>query len=362
MNIVVIASILSIIVSLAVQAFFAGAEMSIISANKIKISHLALKGDRRAACLEWFAGNPELFFGTTLVGANICVIIGSSLAAALASRMTHNPDAAASLSTALMLPLILVFGQIVPMSLARKHATALALVCARPLRAATSLLYPLVIIAGAIGECVSRIAGKGHAKKSHYVTRDELKLLLREGMKKGYVDEMIINMAYEVFDFGETDIEDIMVSLGHVVSTSTTATVGELASLIIDTGYSWIPIYSEWPDNIVGVVKATDLLVEDSDEKAVLVMRPCFVMRENVYLEEALKAMQREKKNFAIVADSTGRITGIVTLEDIIEEIVGEIEDEYAPAKTRTLRRIGQHSGNGAGDDRTAKPFDTTGQ
>ena len=331
----ILTAVFIILLSLVMQAFFAGSEMGIISSNKIKISHLALQGDKRAKHLEKLLNNPEKLLGTTLVGVNIAVIVGSSVAASVVSRFLANPEAAAGVSTLVMFPLVLIFGQIVPMSFARKNSLAFSLKVSLPIRVAYYVLFPLVFVAGEIANLFSGMFGGKRTRKSHFVTRDEFKLLIKEGMKKGIVDEMVMDMAYEIFDFGETDAEDIMVPIEKVVSTQSHEKVSGLMKTIVDTGYSWIPIYSEKPGNIVGVVKATDLLVEPADKKALDVMRPCYLVRDDELLEDVLKRMQQDRINFATVSDSKGALKGIVTLEDIIEEIVGEIEDEYTPKKGR---------------------------
>jgi len=145
----------------------------------------------------------------------------------------------------------------------------------------------------------------------------------------------VMDMAYEIFDFGETAAEDIMVPIKNAVSASKDATVMEVIEIIVNTGYSWIPIYGEGPEDIIGVVKATDLLTEHSEKKALDVMRPCYLISENELLEDVLKKMQKDRINFAVASEAGGRLTGIVTLEDIIEEIVGEIEDEYTPKRSK---------------------------
>ena len=316
------------------QAFFAGSEMGIISSNRIKISHRSLQGDGRARQLERLLESPEKLLGTTLVGVNIAVIVGSSIATGIISRFFKDPEAAAVTSTLIMLPLVLIFGQILPMVFARKNSLHFSLKVAFPIKTAYFILFPLVLAAGTASNLFSKLFGGKRAKKSHFVTRDELKLLIKEGMKKGVADDdMIMDMAYEIFDFGETDADDIMVPLKDVVSASKEETVEGLIKLILNTGYSKIPIYNERPDNIVGLVKATDLLVEDPEKLALNVMRPCYLIRENELLEEVLKKMQHDKINFEVVSDPKWNLTGIVTLEDIIEEIVGEVEDEYAPKR-----------------------------
>jgi len=332
----IITAVLIIILSILIQAFFAGSEMGIISSNKIKISHRILKGDRRARILERFLESPERLLGTTLIGVNISVIVGSSVAAKLASRMFDNPELAAVVSTLVMLPLVLVFGEILPMAFARKNSTFVALSVAFPVRIAYFALFPLVSVARVVAGIFSGTPDRKAAKRSYFVTREELKLLIKEGIKSGAAyDDMLMDMAYEIFDFGETDAEDIMIPLEKVVSVSKEERVSGVIRVIVESGYSWIPVYSEWSDNIIGVIKATDLVTQGDEKKALDVMRPCYLIREDELLEDALKKMQLDKINFAIVADITGRLTGIITLEDIVEEIVGEIEDEYAPKRNK---------------------------
>ena len=148
------------------QAFFAGSEMGIISSNRIKISHRALQGDRRAKHLERLLENPEKLLGTTLVGVNIAVIVGSSMAASVASRFFKNAEAAAVVSTLVMLPLVLIFGQILPMTFARKNSTPFSLAVTFPVKAAYFILFPLVFVASKVANLFLKLYRGKRAKKS----------------------------------------------------------------------------------------------------------------------------------------------------------------------------------------------------
>jgi putative hemolysin len=326
----VIISIILIILSLAMQGFFAAAEMAMISSNKIKISHLALRGNKKAIEIERLLKKPEKFLATTLVGVNIAVVLGSSVAAALASDIFTNPDIAAAASVVMMLPVVLIFGQILPMTFARQHSLRFAVESAFPMKTAYLILFPLAFIGGNIANLFSKLFGGRKRKKSYFVTREELKLLIKDEMKLGASDDIIMDMAYEIFDFAETTIDDVMLPLKNVVSCSDKTTVRDVIGAINSSGHSWIPIYNEWRDNIIGVVSAIDLLTEDPDRKTLDVIRPAYLVRETALLDQTITNMRKDKNNFAVVSDPAGKITGIVTLEDIIEEIVGEIEDKYA--------------------------------
>ena len=326
----IILSIILIILSLVMQAFFAASEMAIISANKIKISHLALRGSKKAREIERLLEKPEKFLATTLVGVNVAVIIGSSVAAALASDIFSNPDLAAAASVMIMLPLVLIFGQILPMTLARQHSLRFAIASAFPIRTAYLILFPLAFAGENIAGLFSRLFGGRRTKKGYIVTREELKLLIKDEMKRGSSDDILMDMAYEIFDFSETTVEDVMIPLKNVVSADDKAMVNDIAKIIANSGHSWIPIYNEWQDNIIGVVSATDLLTEPHDRRAIDIIRPAYFIKESTLLDQAIANMRKDKSSFAVVSDSAGRVTGIVTLQDIIEEIVGEMEDKYA--------------------------------
>ncbi len=326
----ILLGIIIIAAALLCEAFFAGSETGIISANRIKLTNLADKGDRRAAIVKGFLDNPEHFLGTTLVGVNLSVIISSSIATAVVAAHFKGTNYAAAITTAIMLPLILIFGEIIPKAFFRQHADAISLWISYPLKAASIILFPLVWLATEVSSLISRIFTKGKLKKNPYVTREEIKLLLRDAAKQELITKDEIKMASEIFDFGRTDVSSVMVPLSNVVSASDKSTKNELAQLIAQSGYSRIPIYVDNPANIIGTIQVSDLITEKgAPEDIGTIIRKPYTVREDNPIDELLNDLKGNQKNIAIVTDKNNKAIGIVTLEDVAEEIVGEIEDEY---------------------------------
>ena len=322
--------IIIIVAALLGEAFFAGSETGIVSTNRIKLAARADKGDRRAVIIKNFLDNPQRFLGTTLVGVNLSVIISSSVASGLVVRSLVAPDYAPLTTTAIMLPLILIFGEIIPKAIFRQYADVVSLWAAYPLRVAYIILFPIVWVATKFSSLVSMVFTRSKAEKNPYVTREEMRILLGESAKEGFLTTDELKMAYEVFDFGITDARSVMVPLSSIVSASHKAAKNELAELIAMSGYSRIPVYKDKPDNIIGTVQVSDLITEGTEDYGIAgIMRKPYIVDEAKNIDELLKEFQTNQKNIAIVTNKQNQAVGIVTLEDIVEEIVGEIEDEY---------------------------------
>ncbi len=326
--------LLGILICLCLQAFFSISEMSTISSDRIRISHLSYTGDKRAKQIEGFLKEPEKFLAVTLVGTNLAVVTASAIAGGVASRYFGNPYLAAGVSTLVLLPIILVFGEITPKTIARKHSTVLALSIALSLRRAYNVLFPLVILATRAADFFSELAGSGKPQRNPFVTREELKLLIRESFKRGIFDEQVSHMANEIFDFGETTVRAIMVPIKNVVSIPDTSTIRDAAAEIARTGYSRIPVYhNEDSSAFMGFVQSWDIICERHEAPVNTLVRQPYIVKDDQIIEDVLDEMRRNREQFAMVEDKSGSVVGVVTLEDIIEEIIGEIEDEYTPKK-----------------------------
>lgn len=324
----ILTAISIMVACLLLQAFFAGSEMAVISSNRLKIRHRAEKGERNARIIQGFLDEPRDLLATTLVGYNLMVVIGScilnSLLAAHAPRNTEN-----IFSVLIYLPFVLVVGQIVPMSIGRQYANTISLLCAWPLTIAFYILYPLVFVASLLGRGITRIFTRGRSKKNPFVTKEEIESLLKESHEAGMLRREEKDMIAEIFHFGETSVREAMVPLIDVTAAPETATVGELLRLFAETGHSRIPIFRERIDRIVGTVTATDLSGVDRERTAAELMSPPRIVPESASLERALADLRNAGRHMAIAVDEYGGVAGILTIEDIAEEIVGEIDDEY---------------------------------
>ncbi len=308
--------------------FFSAAEMAFIAANRLKLRHLAEEGHATAAAyLEAFR-RPERTLSTAMMGVTISHIIASS-AATFGLRPLLG-GAAPLLVTLVLTPLVLVFGEIIPKAVAREWATPLILRLYRLLTWSAVALAPFVVVSNGVVAWLLRAFGAHKADTRQFVSREELKALLAMEPGEADVTTQEAEMIDKIFDLGETTVREVMVPLVEVVMLPDTATPAEAVALIHQRGFSRIPVYRQRETNVVGVVAAMDLLSRGA-EAATLdeLMRQPYYVPETKRIDDLLREMQRARTHMAIVVDEYGGSTGIVTLEDILEEIVGEIQDEH---------------------------------
>ena len=336
----ILAGVAVILICLLFQAFFAGSEMAVISCNRLKIRHRAELGERRARIIQRFLDEPRNLLATTLVGYNVSVVIGScilnNMVSHFAPKNTEN-----FFSLAVYWPFVLIVGQIIPMAYGRQHANTFCFTCARPLRAAYFALFPLVFTASLLGRGITRIFTRGRSKKNPFVTKEEIELLVKESHESGALRREEKEMIGEIFRFGETTVREAMVPLIDVTAAPESATVGELLRLVAEIGHSRIPIYRERIDRIIGIINATDLAGVPEETRAGELIRPPRIIPESASLETVLADLQGAGRHIAVVMNEYGGASGILTMEDIVEEIVGEIDDEYDTESAAEWRRGG---------------------
>jgi CBS domain containing-hemolysin-like protein len=323
---------------LLVTMFFSAAEMAFIAANRLRLRHLAEEGNVTAArYLEAFR-HPERVLSTAMMGVTIAHVVASSaLTFALLPRLG---GIAWLVSTLTLTPIMLVFGEIIPKAAAREWATSLIVTLYRPLMWASRLLTPFVTLANAIVTTVLRAFGGPRADTRSFVSREELKALLQLEPGEASVSTQEAEMIDKIFDLGDTTVREVMVPLVDVVMLPDGATAAEAMALVQQRGFSRIPIYSQRETNVVGLVTAMDLLRRGGQVRGVTeLMRPPTFVPETKRIDDLLREMQKGRNQLAVVVDEYGGATGIVTLEDIVEEIVGEIQDEHdrTPASVERL-------------------------
>lgn len=323
---------------LAATAFFSTAEMAFIAANRVRLRHLAAEGNRAAArYLESFR-HPERVLAAAKIGVPIAHIVASS--AATFALYPWLGGTAALVVTATLTPVMLVFGEIIPKAIAREWATPLILWLHRPLTWATVLLAPFVLFSTTVVRALLRLAGVPQPDSRHFVSREELKALLSLEPGEADVTTQEAEMIGKIFSLGDTTVREVMVPLVEVVMLPETASIREAIAVIQERGFSRLPVYRQRETNIVGVVAAMDILARGPDvERLDQLLRQPYYVPETTRLDDLLREMQRTRTHMAIVVDEYGGSTGIVTLEDILEQIVGDIRDEHdrAPATAERL-------------------------
>jgi putative hemolysin len=336
--------LLIIIVGLILALFAAAAETSLTSVSRIRMRTLAEEGNKRARIVTRLHSDPNAYLSTILSVNTVAVIVASSATAVLVATYYRTvPEAVATIILALV---VLIFCEIAPKSLALRFNERVALILARPVALVTSLLRPLVGGLTAFSRLLVRAATRGRRVHGPFVTEEELKLLVYMGEQEGVVEQEERQMIHGILEMTDKAVRELMVPRVDVVAATAAHTAADLIKLIIETGHSRIPIYEENIDNIVGVVYAKDLLrqnIRSDDRRPVreLAREPYFTP-ETKHVGELLNEMQR-KVHMAMVVDEHGGTAGIVTFEDLIEEIVGPIRDEYDTGETDEPQFLSDH-------------------
>ena len=324
--------ILLIALGFIMSAFFSGAETALVSINWIRLDHWLEKGRGSAKVLERFVADPHRMLGTTLVGTNIAVVMTSSLVSWRFARVF--PDWSGGLvglvSILIVTPALLVFGEVIPKVIGRRHSDAITLKVVHPLRMFYYLLSPLILVTTGMAGLLLRPFGIRAQEWRSRLTKDQLRLLLTsEGERAGAVDEQETRLISGIFEFGLTTIGEVMVPRTDIVGVSPDSTVGEAVELVRAHGYSRLPVVSPDRDHIEGMVHSRDLLGMPRDTGIADLVRAVPYMPETKTCDDLFRELQARRQHMVAVADEHGSLAGIVTLEDLLEELVGEIEDEY---------------------------------
>jgi putative hemolysin len=316
-------------ICLVVEAFFSGAEMAVVSASRTTLRRKAGEGDRAAKLTLEFIDNPQRLLATTLLGTNISVVISTTVVTLALVAHPHGE----LLTVAFLSPTLLILGEIAPKTLFQQHADGWVTRIIYPLRVASIVFSPLVYLLGRVTAVVTR-ALKVEERRA-LVTRDELRMILEasEGEPSlTAIPEAERSMITNVLDFGNTTVYDVMVPLSEVTALPEDATLEDAITEIVDKQHTRIPIYRERVDQIVGVLHAFDILTAEVSARRGTVAelaRPPLYVPESKPTVDLLVELQRAGQQLSVVVDEYGGATGICTIEDILEEIVGEIEDEY---------------------------------
>ncbi len=322
-----------VLIFLIMVGFFSGSEMAVLSANQAKLRLLASKGDRRAKLALKLLGKSEVLLATTLVGTNIAMVAGVTLATWLIARWVPSHWNESLVAMLIMTPVILVFAELIPKCIFRAQADSITLYIAGPLRVAQRLLYVIIAIVTRITRMLLWLTGKNGNSVEGDVTRRELKALAQIGEEHGVFAPQTRLMLQSVFDLGDRLVGTVMVPLKRMVAVPTTATVEQVEQLAAGTGYSHFPVYQDRLDNIVGIVNLTDVMCggasADSSIEPTL-SREVTRISPNKSIGALLTEFRYSQVPLAIVVGKDGRALGLLSPQDLLEEIVGTIRDERA--------------------------------
>jgi CBS domain containing-hemolysin-like protein len=330
-------------VCIALEGIFSGGEIAFLASDPNIIRPREKDGIPSARLALWLLERPEWFLATTLTGTILCVTTSTALATSL--LIGHFGLARGEwVSVAIMVPVVLIFGEIVPKSLCRQHAEKWAITIAPFIWVASWVLYPLVFIISKVARgAVYVLAGERGKTSLPYITKDGLKYLLLEEASDTDVKRSEKVMVERIFDFSEASAGQVMVPVSNVAAIRDEATFADAARLINETGFSRLPVYQGNVINIVGVVNAFDILKQLPASAGLSILS---ALRQVLYIPASKAAgallieMQKRSEPMAVVVDEYGGAVGIVTIEDILEEIVGDIRDEY-DKRERACRKLG---------------------
>jgi CBS domain containing-hemolysin-like protein len=326
-----------VLLCLLASAFFSSAEIAFLAANRVRLRHLAEQGSRVARGYMAAFQQPERLLSTAMMGVTIAHVVSSAVATA---ALLYWVGGQASLwATVILTPLMLVLGEIVPKALTQPRATDVALRTFDPLRGVAWLLAPVVGIANLLVRAI--LGGLGHGeRRDPFVTRADLRLLVeREPDGTTDVREEEREMIEGIFDLVETSVREVMVPLVDVVAVPEDATIDEAVAKLRESGHSRLPIYRERIDNVVGVLAGLDILGRGAAGETIrTLMRPAHYVPATKRVSDLLPEMQRRRIQLAVVVDEYGASEGIVTVGDVVEEIVGTIPDERERTPSQFVR------------------------
>jgi putative hemolysin len=319
---------LVVIICLGAEAFFSGAEIALYSTNQSKVRHDAEQGSRAAKLILQMLEKPELMLGSTLVMHNLVVVTGTSLATALfVNWLGHRGEWVALV---VMTSLVLTIGEIFPKAVFQHFADRLAGVVIYPLQVAFYVCHPVARVITWLISRGLRLVGLQSEHKSPFATKQELDLLVRLSDRSSTLGVHDRRMIRRIFGFSNTRVHEAMIPLVEVIALEDSASVDGLTQAIRAHGFSRIPIFQGNIHNIVGWVNAFDVLSLPPDARSFRhLIRPAYYVPETRRVGDLLKDVQQKGIPLAVVVDEYGGAVGIVTIEDMLEEIVGEIEDEY---------------------------------
>jgi len=331
--------LLSLFILLLLSAFFSSSEIAFIVGNKIKIEIRARKKNLSALSARYFINNPDQFFSTILISNSAVNIAFASLSSIFLSKLFGLKEFEILLITTV---LILLFGELIPKYFGRELADRLVLIVAIPLRVIAIVLYPLVKITSKISSVLSRTNLKEEEEIQHLFDKEDIQNLIEESSEAGKMDEEQSDIISKVIDIREQRVYEAMTPRTDIVGIEIISSMHEVLKSFIDSGYSKLPVYDENLDNIKGVVFSKDIFKEPDDLKT--------VMRDVVFVPETKKSLEMlnefldKQFSIAIVVDEFGGTAGILTVEDLIEELFGEIRDEFDDVDEKIAKKIDSNS------------------
>ena len=333
--------LLALLVLLGFSGFFSGSETALLSLDKLRVRFLQQKQHPGADKLAALLDNPDRLLSGILVGNNLVNIAASVIATGL--FVSWFGEQGEVLTVLILTPLLLVFSEICPKTYAAQYPEKMSFLVLRPIRFVIRILSPVIFVVSSLSRLLTSFLRKKEGE-SIFVSEDEIKAMIEVGEESGVVAAEQRRMLHGIFDLSETRVRDVMIPRTEVSGIDISANFQEVLAIVRDARHSRFPVYSENLDSIVGVVHSKDVLAyigrTDQFSLKELCRNPYYVP-ESKRIAVLLQSFRKKREHLAIVVDEYGGVEGIVTLEDVVEEIVGEIHDEYDIAEV-DFRELGE--------------------
>ena len=335
-----VTQLIILFILLLLSGFFSSAETALTTVNKIRLRYLAEEGNKRAATILKITENSGKMLSAILIGNNIVNLSASALTTSLAYNLG---GPAVAIASVVLTVLILLFGEITPKTLASIHSEKLALLYAPVIDVFMKVMTPVIFIINSLSNLVMLILRIDPNAKMNTMTENELRTIVDVSHEDGVIESEEKEMIYNVFDLGDAKAKDVMVPRVNVTFADIDSSYAELIALFREDKFTRLPVYEGSKDNVVGTINMKDLLLFDNNQKEFHIkdiLREAYFTYEYKNISELLVEMRTASFNIAIVLDEYGETAGLITLEDILEEIVGEIHDEYDENEEENIRQI----------------------
>ncbi len=336
------------IVLLLLKGFFSGSEIALVNADKLKMTHKAKQGNRGAKLVLKLFEKPDVLLGTTLVGTNISTVVLVTLGTMLMIR--HFGEMGDLYAVLLFTPLFLILGEVVPKSVYQQKSDEIAPWVVFPLRAFSLLFYPIVFVFSRVARLAARLAGGGKSRQNVFITREQMRMVVEmadRGANVDIFDRVRINRAIR---FAATTVGEAMIPVAEMTAINRNRDTRIAVTMVRRRGYNRLPVYSRNTSNVIGVITLTTWDLMDPG----LAQRPLEELIKDAHyvspyqsIDQLLPILRTREDHMAIVVDEFGSAVGMITMEDILEEVVGEIDvgydfDEYLPRRKRNFEMLSE--------------------
>jgi len=342
--------LLVMVLLLLLKGFFSGSEIALVNSDKLKLHHKANQGNRGAGMVLKLFQTPDVVLGTTLVGTNISTVILTTIGTMLMIR--HFGEAGDLYAVLLFTPLFLILGEVVPKSVYQQKSDEIAPIIVYPLRVFSALFYPLVFIFSRVARLGARLAGGGKTEQNVFITREQMRMVVEMADRGASVDFFDRARIKRAIRFAETSVGEAMIPVAEMTAINRNRDTRSAIQQVRRRGYNRLPVYSRNISNIVGIVTLTtwDLMDPELADRSIEdLIKPAYYVSHYQSIDQLLPILRTREDHMAVVVDEFGSAMGMITMEDILEEVVGEIDvgydfEEYLPRRKRTFEVLDEET------------------